>query len=191
MGQRSTLGIKGPVGIHIMDTDTVTVTYGSGSVAVPEDAIRSDITPYMWPGHYGEWDEAAQAFTAWALVSPSEWRVTSEIRAPPAMTCLAVGATVSRWRFARGPQEWFVESRRSSEPELPMQTCQGSVAVPEQILLISQDQLTQPIQVSSQVQVKEKVKAKASLKKKGPEQVQAPVSQMERSAIWRIHTHRT
>ena len=114
MGQRSTLGIKGPVGIHIMDTvmttDTVmvTVTYGSGSIAVPEDAIRSEITPYMWPGHYGEWDESAQTFTAWTLVSPSEWRVTSEIRAPPAMTCLAVGATVSRWRFARGPQEWFV-----------------------------------------------------------------------------------
>ena len=171
--------------------DVVLVTYGSGSVMIPEDAVQTEITPYMWPGHYGEWDEAAQAFTAWALVSPSEWRVTSEIRAPPAMTCLAVGSTVSRWRFARGPQEWFVESRRSSEPEPLMQTCQGSEALPEQIPLISQDQLTHPIQVSSKVQVKAKVTAKAPLKKKGPELVQAPVSQMERSAIWRIHTHRT
>jgi len=161
-----------------------TVTYGSGSVVIPEDAVKTEITPYMWPGHYGEWDASAQTFTAWALVNSSEWRVTSELRAPPA-TCLAVGATVSRWRFSQGPQEWFVEPHQSSES--------GSlIPLPELLQDPSaQDQMKHPL----------RVKAKGLTVQDPPPglrvqqakvRVQVPASPTKaQSAVWRIHTCRT
>ena len=164
--------------------DIVALTYGSGSVVIPEDAVKTEITPYMWPGHYGEWDEREQTFTAWALVSPSSWRVTLGLRAPPA-TCLAVGATVSRWRFVRGPQEWFVELRQSSESGPPMQTCpvplhpvplqgQGQEQSPglKKGLAVQQPMVQPPVQPQGKVVV--------------------PASQAkEQSAVWRIHTRKT
>ena len=164
--------------------DVVLVTYGSGSVMIPEDAVKTEITPYMWSGHYGEWDAGLQTFTAWALVNSSEWRVTSELQAPPA-TCLAVGATVLRWRFAQGPQEWFVEPHQSSESDslLPLpELLQGPSA---------QDQMKHPLRVTAKglavqdpppgLQVQQaKVRAKV------------PASQTKaQSAVWRIHTCRT
>jgi hypothetical protein len=163
--------------------DVVLVTYGSGSVTIPEDAIKTEITPYMWPGHYGEWDAGQQTFTAWALVNSSEWRVTSELRAPPA-TCLAVGATVSRWRFVQGPQEWFVEPRRSSEP--------GPL-----LLLLKQDQLTHLVRTPVQGSMKDlAVQGQGPVQPpdpvQPPGQVQVPASPTkEQSAVWRIHTRKT
>jgi hypothetical protein len=163
--------------------DVVLVTYGSGSVMIPEDAVQTEITPYMWPGHYGEWDTGLQTFTAWALVNSSEWRVTSELRAPPA-TCLAVGATVSRWRFVRGPQEWFVELRRSSES--------GPL-----LLLPKQDQLTHLVRTPVQGSKKDlAVQGQGPVQPpdpvQPPGQVQVPASPTkEQSAVWRIHTRKT
>ena len=173
--------------------DLVTVTYGSGAVIVPADAVRTEITPYMWPGHYGEWDAGAQTFTAWALVNSSEWRVTSELRAPPA-TCLAVGATVLRWHFVQGPQEWFVEPHQSSES--------GSlIPLPELLQGPSaQDQMKHPVMATAkQSGLGSKKDPAQSL---NPRQVQVraqaqveakvPASQIKaQSAVWRIHTCRT
>ncbi len=113
-----------------------TVEYGHGPLPFefPPDAAITEITPYLWPGHYGEWDQAAQEFTAWALATPATWHVTSEILSPP-LTCLSVGATVLRWRFRNdlphALQEFHVELRRSSQlsdpplqltPESPLKT---------------------------------------------------------------------
>ena len=163
----------------VMDT----VTYGSGSVMIPEDAVQTEITSYMWPGHYGEWDAGLQTFTAWALITPSEWRVTSEIRAPPA-TCLAVGATVLRWRFVRGLQEWFVEPHRSSEPEPPLlhpELLQGPSA---------QDQMKHPLRVTAKGLAVQDPQPPEQVKVRAKVQVPASLTKAQ-SAVWRIHTRKT
>ena len=125
-----------------------TVQYGQGPLPfeIPADASITEITPYLWPGHYGEWDEAAQEFTAWALVSPSLWRVTSEIQGPP-LPCLSVGATVKRLRFRCGlssdppnaSQEFHVEFRRSVKLSDLSPTDQWGMAPP-----VSLQQKTHP-----------------------------------------------
>lgn len=161
------------------------VTYGSGSVMIPEDAVKTEITPYMWPGHYGEWDAGLQTFTAWTLVNSSEWRVTSELRAPPA-TCLAVGATVLRWRFVRGQQEWFVEPHLSSEPEPPLlhpELLQGPSA---------QDQMKHPLRVTAKGLTVQDPPPDPRQVQQAKVRAKVPASQTKaQSAVWRIHTCRT
>ena len=125
-----------------------TVEYGSGfevplnSFTIPASATQVEVTPYMWPGHYGEWD--GENFTVWKLVSPSTWRVITGVQAPPHL-CLAVGSTVSRWCFRQGLQEFHVEFDQSSQSPtlLPIQTDQ--LKPPQTDLLHSLQTQTHPV----------------------------------------------
>ena len=91
------------------------ITYGKGSIVIPDYAIKTEITPYLWPGHYGEWSDRTQEWFVWKLVSPSLWRVTSELLAPPLDA--VKGSTVSRWIFRSLDeiQEFHVELHQSAE----------------------------------------------------------------------------
>ena len=162
-----------------------TVEYGHGPLPFefPPDAAITEITPYLWPGHYGEWDQAAQEFTAWALATPATWHVTSEILSPPLM-CLSVGATVLRWRFRNdlphALQEFHVELRRSSD--LPLQL------TPESPL---KTHPAPPLKTHPAPPLKTHPESllnthPASLLKTYPEQVRAPMK--GQLAVWRIHT---
>jgi hypothetical protein len=104
-----------------------TIEYGQGPLPfeIPSDAVHTEITPYLWLGHYGEWDQAAQEFTAWALVSPSSWHVTWDFPSPPLQAVM--GPTVLRLRFRlcdppSASQEFHVELRRSSQLSDPSPT---------------------------------------------------------------------
>ena len=187
-----------------------TVEYGHGPLPyeIPSDAIIIEITPYLWPGHYGEWDEAAQSFTAWNLVSPSSWRVSSEILAPP-LLCLSVGATVSRWHFRQGPphalQEFHVEFRQSSQLSDLSQTDQLGRAHPPELKTHPESQQTHPgthskihpghskTHPESQQIHPEHSKTHPELQQIHPEQqtkhsgVQKAPSRGQ-EAVWRIHT---
>ena len=170
-----------------------TIQYGQGALPfdIPPDAIITEITPYLWPGHYGEWDEAAQEFTAWALVSPSSWRVTSEILAPP-VTCLSVGATVKRlrWRVRLGlssetgsqdvSQEFHVEFRQPLKLSDPSLIDQLDMAPPVSPHQKTHPALNQTIDPSSESQKTNPVLELAV--------VAVAVQAKGQEAVWRIHT---
>jgi len=175
--------------------ETVQHSQGPLPFEIPADATTTEITPYLWPGHYGEWDEAAQSFTAWALISPSAWRVTSEILAPP-VSCLSVGATVTRLRFRscdlpNALQEFHVECRQSSQLSDLCLIDQSGMAPgslqtthPEPLLTKTHPEplLTKihpaPLLKTHPAPVQTKAKALA--------QAQAPTK--GQLAVWRIHT---
>ena len=171
-----------------------TVQYGQGPLPfeIPADARQTEITPYLWPGHYGEWDDVGQEFTTWRLVSPSSWHVTLEILSPPLQA--VVGATVRRLRFRcdllHASHEFHVELRRSSQLSDPSPTDQwGTVHLPELGSKIRPEPL-----LKTHPELESKTHPEPLLKTH-PEPLQtkthpekAEVQAKGQEAVWRIHT---
>jgi hypothetical protein len=185
-----------------------TVEYGSGplnslnSFTIPASATQIEITPYMWSGHYGEWD--GENFTVWKLINPSTWRVITGVQAPPHL-CLAVGSTVSRWRFRQGLQEFHVEFDQSSQSPtlLPIQKDQLKLS-PIDLLILSQTDLlhslqtqTHPVKMKKdQEETEEMTHLSTPMTHLGPPpthlsiKLQETVKEAKAMAMvkWRIHT---
>ena len=180
-----------------------TIEYGQGPLPfeIPPDAVHTEIIPYLWPGHYGEWDDAGQEFTAWKLVSPSMWHVTWDFPSPPRQA--VVGATVQRLRFRlnsltvtdppSASQEFHVELRRSSQLSDPSPTDQLGTTHPPEL-----ESMTHPGSQSKKHPGSQSKKHPESQSKKHPgsqskkhpglESVQAKAPMKDQLAVWRIHT---
>ena len=159
-----------------------TIEYGQGPLPfeIPSDAVHTEITSYLWPGHYGEWDNSGQEFTVWRLVSPSSWHVTWDFPSPPLQAVM--GPTVLRLRFRCDPphasQEFHVELRRSSQLSDPFPTDLLGMAHPP-VLLQTKTHLG-PQQTKTHPEPQQT--------KTHPEPAQAWALMKDRLAVWRIHT---
>ena len=63
--------------------------YGIETMTIPEAAIYTEITSYVWPGFLGELNQRTQEFTVWEFVSANSVRHRSDIYAPPT-SCLGI-----------------------------------------------------------------------------------------------------
>jgi hypothetical protein len=199
-----------------------TIQYGQGPLPfeISADAFYTEITPYLWPGHYGEWDDVGQEFTTWRLVSPSSWHVTLEILSPPLQA--VVGATVRRLRFRcdllHASQEFHVELRRSSQLSDPFPTHQWGTVHPPGLESKTHPELeskthpeleskthpeleskTHP-ELESKTHPELESKTHPELESKThpeseqqthPEQARVRAPMKGQLAVWRIHTSRT
>ena len=98
----------------------MTVRYlKAGDVPVPTSLTRTEITTYLWPGFLGEFDREELLFTAWELVTPTEWRLRPDIVTPP-FDCLAVDKAVPTLKWALGGDLWALQGSVVRQLQAPM-----------------------------------------------------------------------
>ena len=73
------------------------VIYGESAIDIPEHAIQTEITTYLWPGFLGEFDHSTGVFDAWELVGPTIWKPRPDIVAPPWLCLGQESQQVLRW----------------------------------------------------------------------------------------------
>jgi hypothetical protein len=90
------------------------VSYGDSAIDIPDHAIQTEITTYMWPGFLGEFDHSTELFDVWELVGPTTWKPRPDVMAPP-YSCLGqesqmvwrwLGEKESRWMCLCSATVW-------------------------------------------------------------------------------------
>jgi len=104
------------------------VAYGETPINVPVNASNTEITTYLWTNSasfLGEFDSAAQTFTAWELIGPTHWLPRPDIVAPPS-DCIGTDTTPARkWSLLSQAQQWILlpsQVWRQLKPQAGQQT---------------------------------------------------------------------